>query len=690
VRYAVIALGLMAACGREPPSTTPGRSSAPVERPASAAAPIVAAPIVAAPIVDYQLSGHTTCVVMQTGKVACLGFDSASGAMQRSPVIAAGIDDAVAIGGYLFGGIWIARKDGRLEGLKPPGAFNVTDTKWVGEGCVIGSDRSVWCAEDAKSVRKLAGLEGVVAFSTGENHRCFVLGSGRVKCIGSNGRGQLGVLAEKPGQDFHEVPGLTGVRGVAAGSEHTCALLSSGHVECWGSGYQGNTGPGDPPKRAARVRIPAINDAIEIAAADHGWSTCVLRRSGSINCWGFSSEWNRAGQENVLALPPLAGAHRLRVTNDAVCAIDGSGGLSCLGNPPLFAPVRVPGIATARTVIANSDQSCALLENGDVTCWGRIETRSGNEVTDTYQATPLERAEGATDIAGGTTPARMADFCITTREGGVTCVGKGNPTTRRVPGFKNAVQVVMGQRHVCARTRDGKVQCWGDNNNGQLGVPDVKAVSGDARDVPGVPAVTKIAAGIDATCALTKDSRVYCWGGAELLGDGRDEGAKDRAVPQPIAGLLARDIAMTSNLACAIDQSGSVHCWGSNSSGAAGAPSRIGDPNYVLHVMRPHRTAIANATSLWLGNPSCALTATGMPACWPAASTNLKMAVDFTSSGDIETWPITGVRSLALAGTHACLAHTDGSVQCVGDDEYGAVGGDARSRWVSLVSVRAQ
>jgi alpha-tubulin suppressor-like RCC1 family protein len=60
-----------------------------------------------------------------------------------------------------------------------------------------------------------------------------------------------------------------------------------------------------------------------------------------------------------------------------------------------------------------------------------------------------------------------------------------------VVGIDDAVDVVSGSYHTCARRRSGQVQCWGDNTSGQVGVSNT-AGSGTASarepvDVLGLP-----------------------------------------------------------------------------------------------------------------------------------------------------------------------------------------------------------
>ena len=235
-------------------------------------------------------------------------------------------------------------------------------------------------------------------------HSCAILDNGELKCWGENGKGQLGQLGTT---DSHIPPstavnlgtGRTAVA-VSAGVYHTCAILDNGDVKCWGSDYRSQLGNGatsgnqyTPPNTA--IDLGTGRTAVALSAGYyHG---CAILDNGDLKCWG----WDQAGQlgdggtNTDQSSPTLVnlGTGRTAVAVSAghhhTCAILDNGELKCwglddygqLGNGGNTATLTAPSttaidLGTGRTAIAvtaatYSNHTCAILDNGDMKCWGR-------------------------------------------------------------------------------------------------------------------------------------------------------------------------------------------------------------------------------------------------------------------------------------------------------------------------------
>jgi alpha-tubulin suppressor-like RCC1 family protein len=102
----------------------------------------------------------------------------------------------------------------------------------------------------------------------GRSHTCALLSTGGVKCWGYNGQGQLGygntAGLNQPSTSTVDLGGASAYT-LSAGGFHTCALLSTGKARCWGYnghgqlGYANTTQIGDNelPSAAGDIQVVA-------------------------------------------------------------------------------------------------------------------------------------------------------------------------------------------------------------------------------------------------------------------------------------------------------------------------------------------------------------------------------------------------------------------------------------------------
>lgn len=125
----------------------------------------------------------------------------------------------------------------------------------TGRSCALLGDGAVWCWGDPPDKkgqsfdhrpRKVQQLDSVTSLSACGWQLCAV-DRGEAKCLGSNGRGQLGDGTFRERDAMAPVAGLGRARGLTTSREHACAWLEDGGVACWGSDG------GDSRKTAARI-----------------------------------------------------------------------------------------------------------------------------------------------------------------------------------------------------------------------------------------------------------------------------------------------------------------------------------------------------------------------------------------------------------------------------------------------------
>jgi len=106
-----------------------------------------------------------------------------------------------------------------------------------------------------------------------------------------------------------------------------------------------------------------------------------------------------------------------------------------------------------------------------------------------------------------------------------------------VPGLADAVEIVGGGAHTCARRAGGSVVCWGYNYLGQLGVGSTRPTSSNRPlAVRGLSDAVQLAAGRYHTCARRQTGAVACWG-LNRKGELGDGGTTDRPSPGRVGSI---------------------------------------------------------------------------------------------------------------------------------------------------------
>ena len=170
----------------------------------------------------------------------------------------------------------------------------------------VGGPAEVLGAGDVEGPVLLGtGRSALQVFGTGRGHMlCAKMDNSLVKCWGSNEKGELGLGdTQKRGDDAalmgDSLPvlnlGPDGVLKVVMGRSHACALLDNGRMKCMGSndrGQLGNPGLGDnlaDDPGETGVGLPFVDlgpDAVVDIAAG-AYATCAIFKNKSLACWGW-------------------------------------------------------------------------------------------------------------------------------------------------------------------------------------------------------------------------------------------------------------------------------------------------------------------------------------------------------------------------------------------------------------------
>lgn len=324
-------------------------------------------------------------------------------------------------------------------------------------------------------------------------------------------------------------------------NSHQCVVLQNGAVQCWDEGDNGQLGNGGSSDSSALVTVQGISTAIAVTVG-FGHS-CALLMDKKARCWGANGNAQlgigppRGGDfntpQNVIE---FSNAVAISAGSSHTCAVVESGQVLCWGRDAVSAgilglgdttvattPTAVSGINNATAISLSSIYTCGLLSIGNAKCWGdNSNGQLGNGAIGSSSRIPIDvvNLSNAVAISAGNLHA-----CALLRSGGAKCWGEGingrlgtgsfnnSGTPTDVVNLSNAVAISAGSTHTCALLHNGSVQCWGRNHDGQLG-----SAGGDTatpRTVSGITTAITIAAanfGWNGACSILVDGNIYCWG----------------------------------------------------------------------------------------------------------------------------------------------------------------------------------
>ncbi len=395
------------------------------------------------------------------------------------------------------------------------------------------------------------------------------------------------------------------------------------------------------------------------------------------------------GSVSTLHAFPHTGIVQLSAGRDNTCAVMADHHVSCWGDSGVasgLSPLPVPSITSAVAVTSGYNFACALLVDATVSCWGSNAHGQLGDGTTTYR--PIAPVQVRFR--------RISDGLLT-----------------------HVTAISAGGAHVCALREDAAESnnyapwCWGSNSHGQIGNWSIAAgndtlnpVDVAIHETTGVLTqltnVSSISAGLEHTCAIFGhgDNSMACWGEKSYgrLGDGDGVTATSTPINTPI-GVMAPDGSNLRASALGLISTGDLHtcavlpeagavessiaCWGDNFSGELGNSYMFGDATSVpVPVVYSDGSKLTYVSSLTAGDGfSCALLKSDSSiACWGSddlgqLGNNFEKAgysvspIAVASAGSA----ITGFNQVAAGSNHVCgLLGT--RVLCWGANNYGQLG----------------
>ena len=598
------------------------------------------------PAVALSAGPLHTCVISHIGSPLCWG-QSHSGAVVDAPQpeLLPGGAKAVAISTHLH----------HSCAVTDAGSVSCWGVNTYGQ---FGTNATSSAFASPSGPVMLAGGQRAVGVSVGEHTTCAVSDTGEAQCWGRNYVGQVGdgTTTDRWVPTPVALPGPSRATAVVAGSLFGCAVLDTGIIACWGDNSRGQHGD---TSLAGRVT----------ALATSHQSVCAVLDDGRITCWG----------DNTYA--QLGGGT--------------TGGSSATPTTP-----RTPGSTHMIAHIgAGSAHSCALNTQGDVWCWGentlgQLGTGLGDNTTAPGAPVVLPGVQRAKELAVG-----YQHTCALLTDGNVSCWGSNvsgqvgdnsfiayTPAQQPValPGVGRAKAIAAGGEHTCALLVDGDIACWGNNDYGQLGGGAM--LGGGAPNlvtlpVAGVKALSVVAGGHH-TCAVLTNGVMTCWGynARSQLGDGTTVNRNSPVTLSVSPAALVVAMAAGHEHTCALLAGGNVTCWGSNQWGQLGVlPSGINvtltAPTGTVSLPGSLRATAVSAA----GFLTCVVLGNGTVNCWGYNGYGAVGDGTWNSPANLPTpGAVHGggkrIRSLAVGTFHACAVLDDGTATCWGLNDQGQVG----------------
>ncbi len=315
--------------------------------------------------------------------------------------------------------------------------------------------------------------------------------------------------------------------------------------------------------------------------------------------------------------------------------------------------------------------TCALLDSGEVKCWG--SNGSG------------QLGYGDNTSRGGSA-ATIGDNLLAVDLG------------KDAEGLDyTATYISAGQYHTCAVLNNGKVKCWGDNDASKLGYEDSEGRGDDSNEMgDNLPTVnlgtdrtaTAVYAGYDHTCAVLDNGALKCWGrngdgqvgqasGDSTYGNGGIENSYPKCSTgntdtQKMLGLV-EDIAEGAD---SCDHGGKYLRYGLDDDGNGSLSAGEYDGAYK-------KCAIADLNIAALATPFVS----GGDNCSSYGGIRLDYGYDHGDNGTfdsemgdalpaIDLGSDAAIVDISMGYYNTCVVLVDGTFKCWGDGSYGSIGLD--------------
>ncbi len=232
-----------------------------------------------------------------------------------------------------------------------PTSLGVGKQTWLsagGEATCVGDGVVTTCRGSA--AYRFSSMSDLTSISMSSDSVCGLTHAGKLKCDGSPSPDEYGVVQTlAPIESF-----------VLGGGTNICAITVGGALQCWGdSNSSGELGAGHTEIVNPWETTTPVKLALKVAAGSGHF--CALSNGGAVHCWGRNGD----GQIGIPA-PVFVG---VEMTDPESFELPEG---RCATGPCEPEIVLVDGIGIATSIAAGGESSCAVTEDRQVKCWGRL------------------------------------------------------------------------------------------------------------------------------------------------------------------------------------------------------------------------------------------------------------------------------------------------------------------------------
>ena len=376
-------------------------------------------------VVEFDVSSHVALATgpVTTGRIAA-GDKHTCVIRDDAQVWCWGDDSFGQLGSSSFGGSY---SETPIHTSGFGGRTPVQVAAGANHTCALMSDGTVWCwgsggyiqLGDPSGTTSLDPVQvslgtTVSSIAVGGNTSCAVTTAGNVLCWGRNNKGQIGngttqLSGGVTPVQLSAIPTSFTLRHLELGGQHSCATSTAGAVWCWG--YANKLQLGNTANSTTDQSTPVQTDSLGSTAASVSAGTdysCALTTGGTVMCWGNNAngQLGRGSATPATSAAPTAvsvGSNVAVVSagNSHACVVTTAGAALCWGlgssgqvgsnsfTGTQATPTAVTGLSSGVVDIASGgSHTCALLDTGNVTCWGLDDAGQTGQADLTNRATP--------------------------------------------------------------------------------------------------------------------------------------------------------------------------------------------------------------------------------------------------------------------------------------------------------------